>query len=76
MIDGMPDNPFAHYSPAKAEKLLALAEEICEGEVDAAAHFAVCLIGLATRLDIAVTMLEYVDIQAQQAEAENESPRH
>ena len=72
MIDDIPDNPFANFSPAKADKLLALAEEICDGEMDAAAHFAACLMGLAPRLDIAMTMLEYVDIQAQQAGAENE----
>lgn len=72
MIDEIPDNPFANFSPAKADQLLALAEEICDGEIDAAAHFAACLMGLSPRLDIAVTMLEYVAIQAQQAGAENE----
>jgi hypothetical protein len=70
MIDDIPDNPFANFSPAKADKLIALAEEICEGEVDAAAHFAACLMGLAPRLEIATTMLEYVDIQAQKAETQ------
>jgi len=70
MINDIPDNPFANFSPAKADKLLALAEEICEGEIDAAAHFAACLMGLAPKLEIATIMLEYVDIQAQKPEAQ------
>ncbi len=57
MID---PNPFANFHHEKAEKILAYAESICVDEIDAAAHFAACLIGLAPNRE-AHLMLDYVE---------------
>ena len=37
------NNPFKDFDPEKSDKILTFAESICENEVDAAAHFAACL---------------------------------
>ena len=58
------DNPFSNFDPEKADQLLSFAQSLCKDEIDAAAHFAACLMGLVPTLEIATTMLEYVDIQA------------
>lgn len=63
------NNPFKDFDPEKSDKILTFAESICENEVDAAAHFAACLMGIAPSLEIAVSMLEFVQSQVEIVES-------
>ncbi len=77
MIDNIPKNPFINFSSEKADKIFDFAEAVCVDEIDAAAHFAACLMALCPSRDIAETLLKFVDVEGAIKEAQkNESPRH
>ena len=57
------NNPFKDFDPEKADQILSFAQSICKDEIDAAAHFAACLMGLCPRLEVAISMVEYVAMQ-------------
>ena len=61
-------NPFKDYAPEKADQIFAHAESICVDEVDAAAHFAACLMSIVRDPDVAHQMLDYVNHIAHQVE--------
>ena len=72
MIDNIPRNPFINFSSDKANKIFDFAEAVCVDEIDAAAHFAACLMALCPSRDIAETLLKFVDAEGAIKEAENE----
>lgn len=56
-------NAFSNFDPDKADKLLALAEEICIDEIDAAAHLAASLMSIVPNSKHALVMLGYVELK-------------
>tara|TARA_R100000995_G_scaffold13453_1_gene5378 strand:- start:216 stop:416 length:201 start_codon:yes stop_codon:yes gene_type:complete len=62
------NDPFQGFDPNKADKLLNLAEEICDDEQQAALHLAACLMGLVPDLKYAEKLCQAIDIQTKQME--------